>query len=239
MYKKIIITGGTSGIGYALYKAFKNDDNQIVIFSRRSSRKKDLFDSKTLLLDVNISSYQEVEQAGKKALEYLGSVDLLINNAGISFPGRFADTSVKEINESISVNLLGHLYVTRFFLPELIRQKGSMIINITSAAAETGVPGLAVYSAAKHGFKGFTDALRKEIAEQDVRVVEISPGGVATPIHDTLIRKKGRNSVNMENALDPEDVASAVLFAVSQPENTSINEIQLRHASLKMVGSYL
>lgn len=239
MSKRIIITGGTSGIGYEVYKAFAKDNNQIAIFSRSSTRKKSLFNKKTILLDVDISNYKEVEQAGKEAINYLGGVDLLINNAGISFPNRFTEVTPEEIYRSISVNLIGHIYVTRVFLPLLISSKGGMIINITSAAAEVGIPGLAVYSAAKHGFKGFTDALRKEIADQDVRVVEISPGGVATPIHDTLIRRKGRNSVNIDNALRPEEVAEAVLFAVHQPKNVSINEIQIRHSSLKTVGTYL
>ena len=212
---------------------------RIVIISRHSSQKKSLFSQNTLLVDADISLKDDVEQAAKKIMEFLGGIDILINNAGISFPGSFAEASKDEIERSISVNLLGPLYVTHSFLPYLIRQNKGIIVNITSAAAENGIPGLAVYCASKFGLKGFSEALRKEISENNIRVIEISPGGVASPIHDTLIARKGNKSVNMENALNPEDVAAAVIYAINQPSNTSVNEIQIRHSSLKMIGTYI
>lgn len=243
MSKNIVITGGTSGIGYAIYKSLNSpgtdEHNKIAIISRHSSKKRSLFSEDILLIDADISNKKDVENAEAKAIEFMGSIDILINNAGISFPGSFLKATKEEIERSISVNLLGPLYITHSFLPHLVKQDNSIIVNITSAAAENGIPGLSVYCASKFGLKGFSEALRKEIAENDIRLIEISPGGVATPIHDTLIERKGKESVKMENALIPKDVAAAVMYAITQPENVSINEIQLRHASLKMVGTYL
>lgn len=243
MDKKIIITGGTSGIGYATYKALtrsnNSGNNRIVIIARHSNQNKSLFTNDTLLIDADISNKEDVERASEEAINFLGSIDILINNAGISFPGSFLKTTKEEIEKSISVNLIGPLYVTHSFLPHLIKQNGGIIVNITSAAAENGIPGLSVYCASKFGLKGFSEALRKEMADNKIRLIEISPGGVATPIHNTLIERKGKDSVKMENALDPDDVASAVIYAINQPANTSINEIQIRHSSLKMIGTYI
>lgn len=241
MNKKIVITGGTSGIGYAIYKALRklSNNKSIAVIARHCSQKKSLFSDDILLLDTDISNKEDVENAAERAIEYLGGIDILINNAGISFPGSFIKATKEEIERSVSVNLLGPLYVTHSFLPHLIRQGEGIIVNITSAAAENGIPGLTVYCAAKFGLKGFSEALRKEISGNNIRLIEISPGGVATPIHDKLIARKGGKSVNMENALSPEDVAEAVIYAVSQPANTSINEIQIRHSSLKMIGTYI
>jgi len=243
MGKNIVITGGTSGIGYAIYKSLyssnNSENNKIVIISRHSSQKKSLFSKDVLLIDADISNKEDVENAAKKAIRYLEGIDILINNAGISYPGSFLKATKEEIERSISVNLLGPLYVTHSFLPHLIKHNGAIIVNITSAAAENGIPGLSVYCASKFGLKGFSEALRKEIAENNIRLIEISPGGVETPIHNTLIERKGKESVKMENSLDPKDVASAVIYAINQPENTSINEIQIRHSSLKMIGTYI
>ena len=243
MDKKIVITGGTSGIGYAIYKALtksnNSENNKIVILARHSSQKKALFLKDTLLIDVDISVKKDVELAEKKAIEFLGKIDILINNAGITFPSSFMKKTKDEIERTISVNLLGPVYVTHSFLPHLSRQMNSIIVNITSAAGETGIPGLSVYSAAKFGLKGFSEALRKEVAEKNIRIIDISPGGVDTPIHNTLIARKGKDSVNMEYALNPEDVAEAVIFAINQPPNTSIHELKIRHSSLKMIGTYI
>jgi len=240
MSRNIVITGGTSGIGYAIYKSLNNlDNNKIVIIARHSSQKKSLFSKEVLLIDADISNKIDVDSAADKAIKYLGSIDILINNAGISFPGPFLKATKEEIERSITVNLLGPLYVTHSFLPYLIKQDNTIIVNITSAAAENGIPGLSVYCASKFGLKGFSEALRKEMAENKIRLIEISPGGVATAIHNTLIERKGKESVKMENALNPEDVAAAVIYAINQPANTSINEIQIRHSSLKMIGTYI
>ena len=240
MSRNIVITGGTSGIGYAIYKSLNNlDNNKIVIIARHSSQKKSLFSKEVLLIDADISNKIDVDSAADKAIKYLGSIDILINNAGISFPGPFLKATKEEIEKSITVNLLGPLYVTHSFLPYLIKQDNTIIVNITSAAAENGIPGLSVYCASKFGLKGFSEALRKEMAENKIRLIEISPGGVATAIHNTLIERKGKESVKMENALDPKDVAAAVTYAINQPVNTSINEIQIRHSSLKMIGTYI
>jgi NADP-dependent 3-hydroxy acid dehydrogenase YdfG len=241
MNKRIVITGGATGIGYATYTALvkQNDQNKFVIISRYCQKKSSLFSENTLLIDADISQKEDVESATEKAIKFLGNIDILINNAGISFPGPFRESSKADIERSISVNLLGPLYVTHSFLPYFLEKKGGFIVNITSGASETGIPGLTVYSAAKFGLKGFSEALRKEITEQNIRLVEISPGGVATAIHDTLIDRKGADSVNMENALKPEDVAEAVLFSLNQPSNSSINEIQIRHSSQKMIGTYI
>ncbi len=243
MIKNIVITGGTSGIGYAIYKSLNSsstdEHNKIVIISRHSSKKRSLFSKDVLLIDADISNKEDVVNAANQAIKYLGNIDILINNAGISFPGPFLKATKEEIERSISVNLLGPLYITHSFLPHIIKQDGGIIVNITSAAAENGIPGLSVYCASKFGLKGFSEALRKEIADNKIRLIEISPGGVATPIHDTLIERKGKESVKLENALDPDDVAAAVIYAINQPANTSINEIQIRHSSLKMIGTYI
>ncbi len=240
MIRNIVITGGTSGIGYAIYKSLAElDNNKIVIISRHSSQKKSLFSQNTLLIDADISNKNDVELAEKKSIEFLGGIDILINNAGMTSPSSFYKKTKDEIERIISVNLLGPLFITHSFLPHLAKQDNSIIVNITSQAGETGVQGLSVYSAAKFGMKGFIEAIRKEIAEKNIRMVDISPGGVETPIFNTLIARKGKNSVNMEYSLKPEDVAAAVIYAINQPPETSINEIKIRHSSLRMIGTYI
>lgn len=176
MDKNIVITGGTSGIGYTIYKSLSNPDNgnnKIVIISRHCSRKKSLFPKNTLLIDADISRKKDVKNAADRAMDYLGNIDILINNAGISFPGSFIKATKDEIERSISVNLLGLLFITHSFLPHFLNNYEGIIVNITSAAAETGIPGLSVYCASKFGLRGFSEALRKEKAENSIRLIEI------------------------------------------------------------------
>src|SRR5699024_4082019 len=150
----------------------------------------------------DVSSNEQVTSAIDTLLKKMGSVDILINNAGIAKFGGFLELEVEEWEKIIQVNLLGMYYVTRAVLPKMMEQKSGDIINISSTAGQKGGPDTCAYSASKAGVLGLTESLSMEARKLDIRVFSLTPCTVATYMAVELVLvKDGREYMLLVDAL--------------------------------------
>lgn len=211
--KKAIITGAGKGIGRAIAIALANEGVHLGLIARteedlqKVAREVENDQITVSIATADISSNEQVNTAIDELKTKLGTVDILINNAGIAKFGGFLDLEVAEWEKIIQVNLLGMYYVTRAVLPTMIEQKSGDIINISSTAGERGGPVTSAYSASKFGVMGLTESLAMEARKHDIRVTALTPSTVVTD----LAINEGLVTGEEENVLQPEDLAELVV----------------------------
>lgn len=211
--KKAIITGASRGIGRATAIALAKEGVHLGLIARTEA---DLikfvaelksYNVDAFIATANVGSQAEVDTAIAKLTKELGTVDILINNAGIAKFGSFLDLKVSEWEEIIQVNLLGTYYVTRAVLPTMMAQKSGDIINISSTAGEKGGPITSAYSASKAGLLGLTESLAMEARKSNIRVSALTP---STVVSDLSINE-GLVKGDEEDVLMPEDLAELIV----------------------------
>jgi NADP-dependent 3-hydroxy acid dehydrogenase YdfG len=229
--KVVVITGASSGIGEAAATALAEAGAKLVLAARRGDRLqklKDKLPGETLVVTADVTKREDVERVAKEAMEAFGRVDILVNNAGIMLPSRLDEVKVDEWERMIDVNLKGVLYGVAAFLPIMKQQKSGHILNISSNAAHRVKQGAAIYSATKFAVRALTEGLRLELAPTDgIRVSMISPGVVETEITESFTDERYKEAVRKRNwtPLAAEDIAEAIIYAVSQPPRVNVNEI--------------
>jgi len=213
--KNAIITGAGRGIGRAIAIALANEGVNVGLLARSEEHLKEVVKEteaqgvKAVFATADISSNEEVTKAIHSLTSELGTVDILINNAGIAKFGKFMDLEVEEWEKIIQVNLMGVYYVTRAVLPGMIEQQSGDIINISSSAGQKGAPITSAYSASKFGVMGITESLAMEVRKHNIRVSALTPSTVATD----LAIDNDLTDGNPEKVMQPEDIAE---FIVSQ-----------------------
>lgn len=214
--KKAIITGAGKGIGRATALALAKEGVSLGLVARTQHDLEQVaeavkeYDVDVSIATADISDNQQVEQAVGQIFSELGSIDILINNAGIAKFGGFLELSVEEWERIIRVNLFGMYYVTRAVLPRLIEQKSGDIINISSTAGERGGPVTSAYSASKFGVMGLTESLAMEARQHNIRVTAMTPSTVVTD----LAIDEGLVKGDEENVLQPEDLAQLIVASL-------------------------
>src|SRR5690625_98521 len=211
--KKAIITGAGKGIGRATALYLAKEGVSLGLLARteedlqkvKEEVKNDVISVSIATADV--ASNEQVSAAIDHLLNELGSIDILINNAGIAKFGGFLELDVEEWERIIQVNLFGMYYVTRAVLPAMIKQKSGDIINISSTAGERGGPVTSAYSASKFGVLGLTESLAMEVRKHDIRVTALTPSTVVTD----LAIEQGLVKGDEENVLQPEDLAELMV----------------------------
>jgi len=211
--KKAIITGAGKGIGRATALALAKEGVSLGLLARTEEDLKKVADEvndsgvQVAIATADVSSNDQVTSAVDKLINELGSVDILINNAGIAKFGDFLELDVEEWEKIIQVNLLGMYYVTRAVLPKMMEQKSGDIINISSTAGEKGGPVTSAYSASKAGVLGLTESLAMEARKHDIRVTALTPSTVVTD----LAIQQGLVTGDEKNVLQPEDMAELMV----------------------------
>ncbi|MCM3575031.1 3-ketoacyl-ACP reductase [Mesobacillus subterraneus] len=155
----------------------------------------------------DVSDMESVQHAVGHITEELGSVDILINNAGIAKFGGFLDLDPQEWEKIIQVNLMGTYYVTRAVLPGMIERKTGDIINVASTAGQKGAPVTSAYSASKFGVLGLTESLMLEVRKHNIRVSALTPSTVATD----LAIETNLTDGNPDKVMQPEDLAELMV----------------------------
>ncbi len=216
----IIISGGTRGIGKALVQRFSEDGHRVIFFYRS---RKDLADQLSLAtgatgIQADLSVSEDAHRAMTEAIQALGGVDVLINNAGISQIKLFTDLSCEDWQTMMNTNLSSAFYLSRLAAGEMVRQQFGRILNIGSMWGKVGASCEVSYSAAKAGMRGMTMALAKELAPSGITVNCIEPGVIATEMNEAL-GKETLASLCEETPMGrlgrPEEVAALAAFLAS------------------------
>lgn len=208
--KVVIVTGGSDGIGKALIGALIDAGAKVATCGRQHDKLYALqleysqFMLHTMVCDV--SHEEECKRFIRSTVETFGTVDILINNAGISMRSLFNDADTEVIRRLMNVNFMGAVYCTKAALPYILKQKG-MIVGISSTAGYRGLPGRSGYSASKFALQGWLEALRTELYATGVHVMWVSPGFTASNIRNAALNSHGQGQG--ESPLDESKLMSA------------------------------
>ena len=230
--KVAVITGASSGIGWACALALAEEGASLVLTARRNERLVTLEDEVRkgggqAISVVGDAREEETARATiDKAYNTFSALDILINDVGIGLYKNIIDTEPADYDEMMDTNVRSTFLFTRFAVPIMIKQGSGTILMISSMAGIYGSAGQAVYCATKFAQVGFTQALDKELRPHGIKVGVICPGGVNTEF--ALGKGRTRQSVDESGMLPPEDVAGVVLLACTQSPKARIIEVKLR-----------
>ncbi|MEH2463528.1 MAG: SDR family NAD(P)-dependent oxidoreductase [Nostoc sp.] len=236
--KVAIITGASSGIGAATAIALAEEGAQVVLAARRIERlnevaqKIEAVGGKALPIVTDASDETQVNSLVQKVNTTLGRIDILVNNAGIGGLGTIEDSDPAEWRRQFDLNVLGLLYATHAVLPIFKAQGVGHVVNLSSVAGRITRAGMGVYSATKWGVNAISEALRQEVHKHNIRVTIIEPGLVATEFIDNITDPAAKQALEARfkavTPLQPEDIARAIAYAVTQPSHVNVNEILIR-----------
>ncbi len=220
------ITGASSGIGEALVYAFARTGARLVLSARREAElirvknNAQLREEKVLILPLDIEKTAAFDVALKSVIARFGTVDILINNAGISQRSLVKDTPVEVDKRLMDVNYIGTVALTKTVLPVMLAKQSGQIVVVTSAVGKFGSPWRSGYSASKHALHGFFDAMRAELYGDNIKVLLVCPGFVHTNVSINALNEKGEALQQMDTAtaqgLAPEDVANQIISAIEK-----------------------
>jgi NADP-dependent 3-hydroxy acid dehydrogenase YdfG len=233
------ITGASSGIGESIALAFARQGAAVALGARRKDRLDDLAGrieadgGRALALEADVADESSARVFVEGAHSELGGLDVLVNNAGVMLLGPVQGADTEEWRRMVDVNILGLLYCTHVALPIMRDAGGGDIVNVSSVAGRQATLGAAVYNLTKWGVTGFSEALRQEGVHVGVRVTCVEPGFVDTELqgHNTnpMVKKATEDMrEKIGKVLEADDIANAVVYAVSQPRHVSINEVLVR-----------
>jgi NADP-dependent 3-hydroxy acid dehydrogenase YdfG len=234
-----VVTGASSGIGEATVRALSDAGASVALGARRADRLEAVagdLDGKTLVREVDVSDEEQARGFVQAARDELGGVHILVNNAGVMLLGPVADADTGEWRRMIDVNLLGLLYCTHAALPLIQASGGGDIVNVSSVAGRRADAGAAVYNMTKFGVHGFSEALRQEALHAKIRVTTVAPGFVETELQghnrNPVVRSAmERHREQIGDVLRPEDIADAIVHAVTRPPHVCLNEVVVRPTS--------
>ena len=234
--KIAFITGASSGIGLATARAFAAQGARLLLAARRQDRLEAERGSLTGAADVHtlqldVTDHAVVERAiGALPAEWKG-IDILVNNAGLSRGlDKVYEGKRQDWEEMIDTNVKGLLYVTRAVVPGMVERGRGHIVNLGSTAGRMTYPNGAVYCATKAAERSITEGLREDLLGTPLRVTTIDPGMVQTAFSEVRFRGDSARAAKVyENItpLTPEDIADAILYAVTRPAHVNISEVLL------------
>lgn len=225
MSKVALITGGTRGIGKEIAITLAKEGFDIALNYRKEND--DLTDTKSKIEENNVkcicvkgdvSSFEDTENIVKEVIEKLGSIDVLINNAGITKDMLLMRMKKEDFENVIDINLVGTFNMTKNVIPYMMKAREGRIINLSSVVGITGNAGQTNYSASKAGIIGFTKSLAKEVASRNILVNAIAPGLIETSMTDVLkdeIKQEITKNIPLKRMGTTKDVANLVKFLVS------------------------
>ena len=236
--KVAIVTGASSGIGYATALALSRAGAKVAAGARRIDRLESLQSEiiknggEVFIQKLDVTIKSECDVFADAVMKKWGTIDILVNNAGLQPLSFFKNLKVEEWDKMIDVNIRGVLYCTAAVITHMANKKSGHIVNISSIAGRIVYPAGSVYCATKHAITAFSEGLRQELSQRsNIRITCIEPGVVATELINTVtdkaLEKYVERTKEME-ALQAEDIANAIIFAVQAPNHVNVNEILIR-----------
>ena len=236
--KVAVVTGASSGIGEATAEALAAEGATVVVAARREERLADLAKrieeggGRVLAAACDVADEDQAHGLIRKAEEEFGRVDILVNNAGVMLLSTVGKGLSDEWRRMFDVNVLGLLYTTDAAVETMKRQGGGHLVNISSVAGRKVTRDASgVYAGSKFAVGAISEGLRQELLADNIRVTIVEPGAVATELTDHITDEDARESLGgllSLEILEAEDVANAIVYAVTQPARVSVNEILIR-----------
>jgi NADP-dependent 3-hydroxy acid dehydrogenase YdfG len=218
-----LVTGASGGIGAAVARSLAAHGVRLGLASRSGD---DLGIEGSVAGACDVRDADAVDGFVAQVVERFGGVDILVANAGVGAYGPFLELDPEHLEEMIDTNVKGTIYALRACLPHLLKSDRADFVTIASEAGRRGLPLEAVYCASKFAQVGFTRAMDHELRPQGVRCTNICPGGVATEF--AMGRGRTPDMPELAGMMTPEDVAEAVVFAITRPRNHRILEMAFR-----------
>jgi len=236
--KVALVTGASSGIGEATALAPAEEGAAVAISARRADRLADLakrieaMGGKVKPIVADVAQEDQAREMVVDANAAFGRLDILVSNAGVMLLGPIGDADTEDWRRMIQTNVLGLMYATHAALPLMRAQGTGHIVNTSSVAGRTATAGRGVYNASKWGVGAFSESLRQEVYKDKIRVTIIEPGAAATELTQHIThpetKKQYEDFVQGMTPLESEDIAAAILYAVTQPARVNVNEILIR-----------
>ena len=233
-----LVTGASSGIGEATALLLAEEGAAVALAARRTDRLAGLAEKirdgggTALVIESDVSDEAQARAFVGGVAEDLGRLDILVNNAGVMLLGPVHGADVEDWRTMVNVNVLGLLYCVHAALPIMEEHGAGDIVNISSVAGRKATAFSAVYNATKFGVHAFSEALRQEALNIGVRVTIVAPGFVETELlthnPDFVQQAAAGQKEEIGQVLAPEDIADAIVFAVSQPPHVCLNEVLVR-----------
>lgn len=220
-----LVTGAAQGIGKAVALLLARNGADIVVSdinlekAGETAREIEATGRRAMPIKVDVANSGDVERMVQTILEQFGQIDILINNAGIARDKLILRMTEEDWDAVLDINLKGTFNCTKAVVKHMSKQRSGKIVNIASVVGEMGNAGQANYSASKAGVIGFTKTIAREFAQRGINVNAIAPGYIQTPMTEALPEKAKdelKRMIPMERLGQPEDVAGAVLFLVSE-----------------------
>lgn len=220
--KTVIITGGSSGLGFSVAKALLEKSCFVHILAHNEenlAQAAESLDSEKLHTHLcDVADFESVHQV----VTTIGDSDILINCAGVWHTSQLVDCQADAIDKLIDTNLKGTIYTTRLVLPYLLKKEAAAIINVSSTHGLKVTAETSIYDASKWGVAGFTKAMQVELWDSNVKVIGFYPGGMRTNFF-----KKGGDQKDNKGWMNTDKVADIIVFALEQDETMSMDEIVL------------
>ncbi len=235
--KVAVVTGASSGIGEATAEALAAEGATVVVAARREDRLEDLVGriegngGQVLSISCDVTNEEQAHALIERAESEFGQVDILVNNAGVMLLSRIDKSLSDQWRQMFDVNVLGLLYATDAAIKVMKRQSAGHIVNISSVAGRKVRVTGGVYSGTKWAVNAISEALRMELQEDGIRITIVEPGAVKTELTEHITDEDALDAMSGLLSLDilkAEDIANSIVYAVTQPENVSVNEVLIR-----------
>jgi len=233
-----LITGASSGIGDATARALAAAGADVAIVARRHDRLESLAKDlqklrvKVFALPADLQHEEDNLRVVGETEEHFGRLDILVNNAGVMHLAPVEASSAEDWRRMLEVNVLALMLTSQAALHGMRSRGGGHIVNISSTAGRIANANASAYAATKFGVVAFSESLRKEVYKDNIRVSVIEPGAVATELREHIRHAPTKKALDAwaesMRQLQPEDVANAVLYCVTQPPHVNVNEILIR-----------
>ena len=233
--KIVIITGASSGIGKAMAYEFSDHGSKVVMGARNIKALEEIAadirnkGGEVIFAQTDVSIEGDCKNLIQTAIDQYGKIDVLINNAGISMRALFENTDIKVIKKLMDVNFWGAVFCTKFALPHILKQKGS-IVAVSSIAGIKGLPSRSGYSASKFALDGFMESLRVENLKNGLHVLIAYAGFTSSNIRNTSLSgvgtQQGESPRDEDKMMTPDQVAVHIYNAVSKKKNKIVLTLQ-------------
>ncbi len=225
--RRILITGASSGIGRALAEQAARAGARVLLTSRSDDKLHELTQSfpdpaQVVTVAADVTSEHDRQVLLETAVERLGGLDMLVNNAGVGSFGHFVDGSEAILRQVMEVNFFAPAELSRLFIPVLARGVQPAIVNVSSMCGRRGLPAWPEYSASKFALCGLSEALRAELVRFSIDVMLVVPGLTRTGLGGNLLRNEGRMKIDFTAGMAPEAVAAAILDSLRKNRSETV-----------------